>query len=115
MRYSIEPIDRRHVKDYGFLSFVKSIGKTLSTKCSQTLIDSAKKSAADAIKTASKRAIHETAEATGDLIDNKIADKFTSTSTELHSKNLQIKLIMKYQRKDIYLHEKDNKLLMNLD
>ena len=29
----------------------------------------------DAIKTASKRAIQKTAEATGDLIDNKIADK----------------------------------------
>ena len=34
-----------------------------------------KKSAADAIKTASKRVIQKTAEATGDLIGNKVADK----------------------------------------
>ena len=34
----------------------------------------------DAIKTASKRAIQKTAEATGDLIDNKIADKITRVS-----------------------------------
>ena len=39
-----------------------------------------KKSTTDAIKTASKRAIHKTAEATGDLIGNKIDDKITSVS-----------------------------------
>ena len=48
-----------------------------------------KKSTTDAIKTASKRAIHKTAEATGDLIGNKIADKITSVSKkpskELHN------------------------------
>ena len=44
------------------------------------LVDTAKKSAADAIKTASKRAIQKTAEATGDLVGNKIADKITSVS-----------------------------------
>ena len=32
------------------------------------------------------RAIQKTTEATGDLIGNKIADKITSLSTELHSK-----------------------------
>ena len=34
----------------------------------------------NAIKTASKRVIQKTAEATGDLIGNKIADKITSVS-----------------------------------
>ena len=43
-------------------------------------IDTAKKSATDAIKTTSKRAIQKTAEATGDLVGNKIADKITSVS-----------------------------------
>ena len=38
------------------------------------------KSTTDAIKTASKRAIQNTAEAKGDLIGNKIADKITSIS-----------------------------------
>ena len=44
------------------------------------------------MKTASKRAIQKTAESTGDLIGNKIAEKITSTSKkspkELHSKEL---------------------------
>ena len=64
MRYSIEPRERRHVKGYGFLSFSRNIGthaakaaKNMSNKYSQKLVDTAKKSATDAIKTASKRAI----------------------------------------------------------
>ena len=83
MYYSIEPRDRRYVKDYGFLSFAKNIGKDISSKYSQKLVDSAKKSAIDAIKTASKRPIQKTAETTGDLIDNKSADKTTSNGVAL--------------------------------
>ena len=73
MRYSIEAM-----KGYGFLSFAKNMIKNLYNKYGQKLLDSAKKSTADAIKTASKKAIPKTAEATGDLIGNKIADKITS-------------------------------------
>ena len=80
MRYSIEPKDRIHVKGYGFLSFAKNMGKDLSSKYDQKLLDSTKKSIADAIKAASKKAIQKTAEATGDLIGNKIADKIGSVS-----------------------------------
>ena len=71
MRYSIEPRDRIYVKGYGFLSFAKR----LSNEYGQKLLNSAKKSTTDAIKTASKSGIQKTAEATGDLIGNKIADK----------------------------------------
>ena len=95
MRFSVEPRDRICVKGYGFLSFCKNIGENISNKDSQKLVDGAKKSATDAIKTASKRAIQKTAEATGDLIGNKIADKITSNSkkstTELRSKELNSK------------------------
>ena len=80
MRYSNEPRDRIYVKGYGFLSFAKNMGKYLSNKYGQKLFNSAKKSTIDVIKTASKRAIQETAKATGDLIGNKIADKITSVS-----------------------------------
>ena len=52
----------------------------MSNKYSQKLDETAKKSETDAIKTASKRAIQKTAEATEDLIGNKIADKITSAS-----------------------------------
>ena len=86
MRYSIEPKDRVYVKGYGFLSFVKNMGKSLSNKYGQKFLDSAKKSTTDAIKTASKRAINKTAEATGDLIGNKIADKITSASRKSNKK-----------------------------
>ena len=82
MRYSIEPRDRIYVKGYGFLSFAKNMGKSLSNKYGQKLLDSAKKSTADAIKTASKRAIQKTAEVNGDLIGNKIDDKITSVSNK---------------------------------
>ena len=89
MRYSIEPRNRICVKGYGFLSFAKNMGKSLSNKYGQKLLDSAKKSTTDAIKTASKRAIQKTAKAIGDLIGNKIADKTTSVSKkpakELHN------------------------------
>ena len=78
MRYSIEPRDRIYVKGYGFLSFAKNMGKGLSNKYGQRLLDNAKKSTTDAIKTESKRAIQKTTEATGDLISNKIADRITS-------------------------------------
>ena len=80
MRYSIELRDRIYVKEYGFISFAKNIGKNLSNKYSQKIIDTAKKSATDAIKTASQRAIQKTAEAMGDLVGNKIAYKITSIS-----------------------------------
>ena len=46
-----------------------------------------KKSTTDAIKTASKRAIQKTAEATGNLIGNTIADKITSVSKKTSNNN----------------------------
>ena len=88
---SIEPKDRIYVKGFGFLSFSKNIGKKLSGKYSQKILDSAKKSGAtkflaDAIKTASKRAVQKTAKATGDLIGNKISDKIKSVSKKVITK-----------------------------
>ena len=88
MRYSIEPRERIYVKGYGFLSFAKNMGQSVSNKYGQKLLDSAKKSTTDAIKTASKRAIQKTAEATGGLIGNKIADKITSISQKKSTKEL---------------------------
>ena len=95
MRYSIEPRESRHVKGYCFLSFARNIGthgtkvaKNMSNKYSQKLVDTAKKSAADAINTASKRAIQRTAEATGDLVGNKISDKITSASKKSHDEEI---------------------------
>ena len=76
MRYSIEPRDRIYVKGYGFMSFARS----MSNKYGNKLVDTTKKSATDALKTASKRAIQKAAEVTGDLAGNKIANKIKSVS-----------------------------------
>ena len=86
MRYSI-------VKSYGFLSFakniVKSISKNLNCKYSQKILDYAKQSETDAVKASSKRVVQKTAEATGDLIGNKIADTNTKVSKTLPQNNAE--------------------------
>ena len=82
MRYSIEPRDRVYVKGYGFMSFARS----MSNKYGKKPVDTAKESATDAIKTASKRAIKKTGEATGDLVGKKSPDKITSVSKKSTTK-----------------------------
>ena len=84
------------MKGYGFLSFARNIGthatkvaKNMSNKYGKKLADTSKKSATDAKKTASKRAIQKTAEATGDLVGNKIADKITSGSQKSRNEEIQ--------------------------
>ena len=63
MRYSVEPRERRYIKGYGFLSVARNLGthatkvaKNLNNKYGQKLVDSAKRSATDALKIAGKRA-----------------------------------------------------------
>ena len=81
----MEPKDGIFVKSYGFLSFAKNMGKNirkiisknLSGTFSQKCLDHAKQPETDALKTTSKRVIQKTAEATGALIGNKIADIIT--------------------------------------
>ena len=65
----------------------ENISENLSGKNSQKFIDHAKQSAADALKTSSKRVIQKIAEATGDLIVNKIADKITKVSENSQENN----------------------------
>ena len=104
MRYSIEPRERRYAKAYGFLSLARNMGthatkiaKNLNNKYGQKLVDAAKKSAAEALKIAGKRAIQKTAEASGDLVGNFIADKITSISKKKQQVNhTQMWLAMKY-------------------
>ena len=71
MRYSTELKFRKYVKGYGFFPFAKKSGN----KYGKRLMDTATKTGMDAAKIASKRVIQKTAETTGDLIRNKIAEK----------------------------------------
>ena len=121
MPYSIEPRERRYVKGSRFLSFARNLGthatkvaKNLNNKYGQKFADSAKKSVTDAFKIASKKAIQKTGEASGDLVGliqlQIRLQVFQKTQQVNHT---QMWLAMKYQKKDIYLHKKDKKLLMN--
>ena len=79
-------------------------------------LDHAKQSATDVFETASKRAIQKTAEATDNLIGDKIADKITKVSKysqENNSETVTNEHDKEMAKKEIYLHKKDKKLLMN--
>ena len=55
-----------------------SFARKFDDKYSKQLIGTVTKTGIDAANTASKRVVQNTAEATGDLTGNKIADKITS-------------------------------------
>ena len=57
MRCSIEPREIIYVKGYGFLPFAKNIGKNVSNRYGQKILDTGKKSTIDGTKAPSKRAI----------------------------------------------------------
>ena len=65
MQYLVQLRDQVFVKGYGFLSFTKNMSKNinknksknLSGKYSQKVLDHARQSATDALKTTSNRAI----------------------------------------------------------
>ena len=94
----------------------KNISKILSGKYSQEFLNYAKQSAREALTPGSKKAIQKRAEATGDLTDFRINYKglkdFTAEKFR-DSYNWNRRKIKKYQKKDIYLQKKDNKLSMS--
>ena len=95
MRYSLEPSYRRYVQGQGFMSFAKNIGNKYGRKIFDNSIDVGKKygkkygnklldnsisAGKDFAKTAGKKVLRKSAEATGDMIGNKIADRITKSS-----------------------------------
>ena len=106
-----------YLKRYRFLSVAKNMGKNLSNKYGQKIIDSTKKSTADAIKIGSKRKIQKTAEATSDLIGDNIANKITRASKksakELQKNETEVDVERSTPKKRYNPQKKDNKLLMN--
>ena len=116
MGYSIEPRYRIDIKGYWFLFFAKNIGKSLSNKYGQKLLDSAKKATADAINTASKRAIQKTAEATVDLIGSRIADKVSVSKKkpdkELHNNDDETEAVEIATSKKRYISPEERKQII---
>ena len=122
-RYSFQHRDLLFVKGYGFLSFAKYIGKKkgknistdLNGKYSQKPLDHTKQPATDALKTSSKSVIQKTAEATDDLVGIEIANRITKSQKvhyRLIQEQLQMNMLKKYQKKDIYLQKKYQNFLM---
>ena len=94
--------------DFYLLLEIQVKSETVNTV---TLNNNAKKSATDALETASKRSNQETTEATGDLIEKKLLIKLQE-SQKLHQKLIQKQMRKKYLEKDTYLSKKDRKLVV---
>ena len=88
MRYSLEPHYRRYVQGQGFMSFARNIGnkygkkifdvsKSIKNKYGKKILDNSLSAGKDVAKIAGKKLLTKSAEATGDLIGNKIADRIT--------------------------------------
>ena len=93
MRYQAENKYRKYVPGYGFLSFARKFGdkygkklmnteinyakKFSNSKYGKKIIDTTKKEGTNFAKITDKSIVQRSAEGTGDLIGNKIADKIS--------------------------------------
>ena len=91
MRYSLEPNYRKYVQGQGFMSFAKNIGNKygrkifdksidVSNKYGRKILDKSMDASKDFAKIAGKKVLHKSAEATGEMIGNKVADRITKSS-----------------------------------
>ena len=128
MRYSIEPRERRYVKGYGFLSFARNFGNIYGKKLMNTAIktgtnfnikygkkltDTAIKTGKDFATIAVKNIVHKTAEATGDLIGNKIADKITRASKKSQNEEIQLNEVNNEIQKERYTSPKERQKIID--
>ena len=101
MRYSLEPHYRRYVPGQGFMSFARNIGnkygkkifdksldvgKSMKKKYGKKILDNSLSSDKDFAKIAGKKVLTKSAEATGNLIGNKIADRITKSARNKEQK-----------------------------
>ena len=132
MCYSVEPRKRRYIKGFGFLSFARKFGNKYGKKLMNTAIktganfnskygkkltDTAIKTGKDFATTAGKKIVHKSAEATGDLIGNKIADKTTcaakKSSKKPHNEEIQSTKFNNEIRKERYISPKKRQQIID--
>ena len=89
------------------------MAKNLSNKFGQKLLDNAKKPKQMQWKLHQKEKLKKTAETTGNLIGNKIADKITSVSKKSPKELQNNETEADIAKKDMYFPKKDNTLLIN--
>ena len=119
MRHSLEPEYRKYVKGYGFLSFSRNFGdkygkSIINSKNVKKLMDGATNTSKDFAKIAGKKIIHKSAEATGDLVVNKIADKITSVGKPRSKKEKDETNIMEETTKIYIPPEKRKQIIKDL-
>ena len=78
MRHSTEPKYRNYVEGYGFVSFARKVGDKYGKKS----MDTTRKAGIDAAKTACKRVVQKTEEATADLITNTTSNSVPRFNTK---------------------------------
>ena len=91
MRYSLEPSYRKYEQGQGLMSFAKNIGNKygrkifdksidVSNKYGRKMLDKSMDGSKDFAKIAGKKVLHKSAEATGEMTGNKVADRITKSS-----------------------------------
>ena len=127
MRYSVQPRSRIFVKGCGLLSFAKTMGKNIGKNVTielsvkygagmlfvrQKLLDHAKmfqQMHLESFKKEQKQLV----------IGNKTGcttvklQKLKKIQNKIIQRQLQMSMIKKYLKKDMYLHKKDKKLLLS--
>ena len=97
MRYSLEPHYRRYVQGQGFMSFARNIGnkygkkifdvcKSMKKNYDKKILDTSLSAGKNLAKIAGKKVLTKSAEATGDIIGNKIADRITKSARNKEQK-----------------------------
>ena len=97
MRYPLEPHYRRYVQGQGFMSFARIIGnkygkkifdvsKSMKNKYGKKILDNSLSAGKDFAKIAGKKVLTKSAEVTGDLVGNKIADRITKSARNKEQK-----------------------------
>ena len=135
MRYSLEPHYRRYVQGQGFMSFARNIGnkfgksiinsknakkifdvgKSMKNKYGKKILDNSLSAGKDFAKIAGKKVLtcrSKSAEATGDLIGNKIADRITKSDRNKEQK--QNDRIMEETQEIIIPPEKREQIIRDL-
>ena len=105
MRYSLEPCYRRYVQGQGFMSFARNIGnkygkkifdnsldfgKSMKKKYGKKILDNSVSAGKDLAKIAGNKVLTKSAEETGALTGNKIADRITKSARNKEQKEDKI-------------------------
>ena len=132
MRYSLEPQHRRYIQGLGFMSFARNIGnkygksiinsenpkkifdvsKSMKSKYGKKILDNSLSAVQDFAKITGKKVLTKTAEATGDLIGNKIVNRITKSARNKEQK--EDDRIMEETQKIIIPPEKREQIIRDL-